>query len=89
MVLTKETKSGLINKYRRHEKDVGSTEVQIAILSERIRYLTEHLKVHKKDHHSRYGLLALVRRRQKLLTYLRRKNLQGYREIISEIGIRG
>ena len=89
MVLTKETKSGLIGKYRRHERDVGSTEVQIAILSERIRYLTEHLKMHRKDHHSRRGLLTLVRRRQKLLAYLHRKNLKGYQTIIAELGIRG
>jgi small subunit ribosomal protein S15 len=89
MVLTKEIKSALIDKYRRHEKDAGSSEVQIAILSERIRYLTEHLRVHSKDHHSRRGLLKLVRQRQKLLTYLRRKSLDRYQKIISEIGIRG
>lgn len=89
MVLTKETKSGLIGKYRRHEGDVGSTEVQIAILSERIRYLTEHLKMHSKDHHSRRGLLKLVRRRQKFLAYLRRKNLESYQKVVSELGIRG
>ena len=69
MVLTKERKKALIDKYRRHETDVGSTEVQVAVLSERISYLTEHLKVHKKDHHSRYGLLRLVRKRQRLLAY--------------------
>ena len=89
MVLTKEKKGALIDKYKLHETDVGSTEVQIAILSERISYLTEHLKVHNKDHHSRLGLLKLVRRRQKLLTYLRRTNLHSYQNIISEIGIRG
>jgi small subunit ribosomal protein S15 len=89
MVLTKESKKTLIDTYRQHETDTGSSEIQIAILSERIRYLTEHLKVHKKDHHSRRGLLRLVRKRQKLLTYLRRRNLQRYQEIISKTGIRG
>ena len=89
MVLTKEAKKDLIDKYRRHETDVGSSEVQIAVLSERIRYLTEHLKEHKKDHHTRYGLLKLVRRRQRLLTYLRRVDSQRYQTIITEIGIRG
>ncbi len=89
MVFTKEAKKDLIDKYRRHETDVGSSEVQIAVLSERIRYLTEHLKEHKKDHHTRYGLLKLVRRRQRLLTYLRRVDSQRYQTIITEIGIRG
>ncbi len=76
MALTKEVKKDLIDKYKRHETDIGSTEVQIAILSARISYLTEHLKEHKKDHHTRYGLLKLVRKRQRLLTYLRRVSLQ-------------
>ncbi len=89
MVLTKEAKKDLIDKYRRHETDVGSSEVQIAVLSERINYLTEHLKEHNKDHHTRYGLLKLVRRRQRLLTYLRRVDSQRYQTIITEIGIRG
>ena len=89
MVLTKETKKELIDKYRRHETDVGSSEVQIAVLSARISYLTEHLKAHPKDHHTRYGLLKLVRRRQRLLTYLRRVDSQRYQTIITEIGIRG
>ena len=89
MVLTKEAKKELIDKYRRHETDVGSSEVQIALLSERINYLTEHLKEHKKDHHTRYGLLKLVRRRQRLLAYLRRVSLQRYQTVITEIGIRG
>ena len=89
MVLTKEAKRDLIDKYKRHERDVGSTEVQIAILSERIRYLTEHLKMHKKDHHSRLGLLRLVRKRQKLLNYLRRIDLRRYQKVIAETGIRG
>jgi small subunit ribosomal protein S15 len=89
MVLTKEAKRALIDKYKRHETDAGSAEVQIAILSERIRYLTDHLRVHKKDHHSRLGLLKLVRKRQKLLSYLRRTNLHKYQAVIAEIGIRG
>ena len=89
MALTKDGKKALIDKYKLHDTDVGSTEVQIAILSNRISYLTEHLKVHKKDHHTRLGLLKLVRRRQRLLTYLRRVNLQSYQKIISEMGIRG
>ena len=89
MVLTKESKKALIDKYKLHDTDVGSTEVQIAILSNRISYLTEHLKVHKKDHHTRLGLLKLVRRRQRLLSYLRRANLLSYQKIVSEIGIRG
>ena len=89
MVLTKETKKGLIDKYKRHETDVGSSEVQIAVLSERIKYLTEHLKEHKKDHHTRYGLLKLVRRRRRLLAYLRRVSLQRYQTIVTESEIRG
>jgi small subunit ribosomal protein S15 len=89
MALNKEAKKALIGKYRHHDTDVGSSEVQIAVLSERISYLTEHLKIHSKDHHSRLGLLRLVRRRQKLLNYLRRSNLESYRKLIAEIGIRG
>jgi len=89
MVFTKEAKKDLIEKYKRHETDVGSSEVQIAVLSARISYLTEHLKEHKKDHHTRYGLLKLVRRRQRLLTYLRRVSQDRYQTIITEIGIRG
>ena len=89
MVLTKEAKTALIEKYRRHGTDVGSAEVQIAVLSERISYLTEHLKEHKKDHHSRFGLLKLVRKRQKLLAYLRGISSQRYQTVIAELGIRG
>ena len=89
MVLTKEAKKALIEKYRRHGTDVGSAEVQIAVLSARISYLTEHLKEHNKDHHSRYGLLRLVRKRQRLLAYLSSTSLQRYQTIIAEIGIRG
>jgi len=89
MVFTKEAKKDLIEKYRRHDTDVGSSEVQIAVLSARINYLTEHLKEHRKDHHTRYGLLKLVRRRQRLLTYLRRVSSERYQTIITEMGIRG
>ena len=89
MALSKEAKKALTDKYRHHDTDVGSAEVQIAVLSERISYLTEHLKIHSKDHHSRLGLLRLVRRRQRLLNYLRRSNLESYRKLIAEIGIRG
>ena len=88
MVLTKERKGSLIGQFRLHDKDVGSSEVQIAILTERINYLTEHFKTHKKDHNSRRGLLKLVSRRRKLLDYLKRENVDGYSEIIKELGIR-
>jgi len=89
MALTQESKKELINTYKLHEKDTGSSEVQIAILSERISYLTEHLKVHKKDHHTRNGLLKLVRHRQKLLNYLHKIDSERYGILISKIGIRG
>lgn len=88
MVLTKESKRAIIDKYKRHDIDTGSPEVQIAILSERIAYLTEHLKLHKKDHHTRYGLLKLVRQRQKLLAYLHRTAPERYSALIEKIGIR-
>lgn len=89
MVFTKEAKKALIDKYKHHDTDVGSTEIQIAVFSARINYLTEHLKEHKKDHHSRRGLLVLVRKRQRLLAYLRRSSLQRYQTLIAELGIRG
>lgn len=88
MVLTTEDKSALIIKFQRKEGDTGSPEVQIAILSERIKYLTEHFKVHAKDHHSRRGLLKLVGQRRRLLNYLRRKDVERYRTVIKELGIR-
>ena len=88
MPLTTDEKAKVIEESKQHESDTGSAEVQIALLTSRINRLTEHLKVHKKDHHSRRGLLKLVRTRQKLLTYLRRTNLQRYQEVISKIGIR-
>lgn len=89
MVLTTEAKKEIIGKYQRHERDTGSPEVQIAILTERINYLTEHLKVHKKDHHTRYGLLKLVVKRQKLLKYLYREDRKRYLDLIEKLGIRG
>lgn len=88
MPMTKEKKQTLIEKYRIHEKDTGSSEVQIALLSERISYLTEHFKTHAKDHHSRRGLLMLVGQRRRLLDYLKREDIDQYREIIKKLGIR-
>ncbi len=88
MVLTPEDKNALIIKFQRKEGDTGSPEVQIALLSERIKYLTEHFKVHAKDHHSRRGLLKLVGQRRRLLNYLRRKDVERYRAVIKELGIR-
>src|SRR3982750_4262402 len=81
-------KTATIGEYRLHETDTGSPEVQIAILSERINHLTEHLKVHKKDHHSRRGLLMLVGRRRRLLDYVRKNDVERYREIIARLGLR-
>jgi small subunit ribosomal protein S15 len=88
VVLSSDAKSELIIKFQRKEGDTGSPEVQIAILSERIRYLTEHFKVHAKDHHSRRGLLKLVGQRRRLLNYLKRKDIERYRAVIKELGIR-
>ena len=89
MVLNPESKKVIIDNYKIHETDNGSSEVQIALLSERIAYLTEHLKVHKKDHHTRFGLLKMVRHRQKLLSYVHRKDPEHYASLIAKIGIRG
>jgi small subunit ribosomal protein S15 len=88
MSLTKENKGNIINSYRIHASDTGSPEVQIALLSERISYLTEHLKTHKKDHSSRRGLLKIVGKRRRLIDYLRTYNADRYREVISKLGIR-
>ncbi|MGI8726941.1 MAG: 30S ribosomal protein S15 [Solirubrobacterales bacterium] len=88
MSLTKEKKEELVTKYGRDGEDTGSTEVQVALLTERINELTEHLRTHSKDHHSRRGLLMLVGRRRRLLRYLERSNLEGYRELVSELGLR-
>jgi small subunit ribosomal protein S15 len=83
-----ERKSALVIKYRTHEKDTGSPEVQVALLSERINMLTEHFKTHKKDHHSRRGLLRLVGQRRRLLDYLRGKDANRYKKLIEGLGIR-
>ena len=88
MVLTTETKKEIIDRFKIHGKDTGSPEVQIALLSNRITYLTEHFKTHKKDHHSRRGLLKLVGQRRKLLNYLKKLDINRYQQIIKELGIR-
>lgn len=88
MALLKEAKAGVIRQYRQHETDTGSPEVQIAVLTNRITYLTEHFKLHKKDHHSRRGLLNLVGRRRRLLDYLRRVDEGRYRAVLERLGIR-
>ena len=88
MSLTKENKETIITQYRTHVSDTKSPEVQIALLSERITYLTEHLKAHKKDHSSRRGLLKIVGKRRRLIDYLRTYNTDRYREVISKLGIR-
>ena len=87
-MLAREKKTALISKYRTHESDTGSPEVQIAILSERIGELTEHFKTHKKDHASRRGLLMMVSRRRSLLDYLRKSDPERYKEVIQKLGIR-
>jgi small subunit ribosomal protein S15 len=88
VALTKDRKTELIGSYRTHESDTGSPEVQVAILSERINYLTEHFKSHTKDHHSRRGLLMLVGRRRRLLDYLKSKDAQRYADLIKRLNIR-
>ena len=88
MALTKEDKQGLISKFGESDGDTGKTEVQVAILTERIKYLTDHLKSHKKDHHSRRGLLKLVGQRRRLLRYLEKKDVMRYRAVIKELGLR-
>ena len=88
MALTKDRKTEIIDTYKTHEGDTGSPEVQVAILSERITYLTEHFKVHGKDHHSRRGLLQLVGQRRRLLDYLKRKDTDRYAGLIRRLGIR-
>lgn len=88
MSLEKETKSNLIEKFRTHESDTGSPEVQVALLTERINMLTGHFKDHKKDHSSRRGLLKLVGQRRRLLNYLKKKDFERYRSLIGELGIR-
>jgi small subunit ribosomal protein S15 len=88
MTFTKTGKTELIKEYQTHEGDTGSSEVQIALLTGRLNYLTEHFKTHAKDHHSRHGLIKIVNRRRKLLDFLKKENLQKYQEIIKELGIR-
>ena len=83
-----EDKKKLVEQYKLHETDTGSPEVQIGLLTHRISYLTEHLKAHKKDHHSRRGLLILVGRRRKLLNYVKKNDIKRYRTIIADLGLR-
>jgi small subunit ribosomal protein S15 len=87
-VLTRDRKSEIIGTYKTHDSDTGSPEVQVAILSERINYLTEHFKTHAKDHHSRRGLLKLVGQRRRLLDYLKQKDTERYADLIRRLGIR-
>ena len=88
MSLTKEVKREIVSKHGETESDTGSTEVQIALLTRRINELTEHLRTHPKDHYSRRGLLKLVGRRRRFLTYLQKRDLEGYRALIKELGLR-
>lgn len=88
MAFSKDRKTTIIGTYKTHESDTGSPEVQVALLSERINYLTEHFKIHAKDHHSRRGLLKLVGQRRRLLDYLKSKDSERYSELIKRLGIR-
>jgi small subunit ribosomal protein S15 len=88
VALTVEKKSDIINRFQQHEADTGSPEVQVAILSERISYLTDHFKTHAKDHHSRRGLIKLVGQRRRLLNYLKKKDIDRYRSLIDTLGLR-
>ena len=88
MVLLAENKLEMIEKFRQHDSDTGSPEVQVAILTHRINYLTDHVKLHQKDHHSRRGLLVLVGRRRSLLDYLKKKDVNRYRSLIEKLGLR-
>ncbi|MBD3226054.1 MAG: 30S ribosomal protein S15 [Caldithrix sp.] len=88
MALTKEMKNDIVKKFGKDATDSGNTEVQIALLTERIKYLTDHLKSHKKDHHSRRGLLKLVGHRRRLLRYMAKQDIMRYRKLIAELGIR-
>ncbi len=88
MTMTLERKREIVVAVRAHENDTGSTKVQVALLTERINHLTEHLREQKKDHHSRRGLLMLVGRRRRFLDYLQREDLEGYRALIKELGLR-
>ena len=86
--MSKDDKSIVIEKYKQHETDTGSPEVQVALLTGRIQYLTEHLRTHRKDHHSRRGLLKMVGQRRRLLNYLSNRDVDRYRAVIAELGIR-
>ena len=88
MTLTKEQKQGIIGQFRLHDNDSGSPEVQIALLTEKIKYLTEHFKIHKTDHHSRRGLLRMVGHRRRLLDYLKTTKIDRYRAILKELNLR-
>jgi small subunit ribosomal protein S15 len=88
VALDTEQKQEIIDRYRVHDADTGSPEVQVAILSERISYLTDHFKVHAKDHHSRRGLIKLVGQRRRLLNYLKDKDIERYRALIEQLGLR-
>jgi small subunit ribosomal protein S15 len=88
VALSRDRKSGIIGSYKTHDDDTGSPEVQVALLSERINYLTEHFKIHAKDHHSRRGLLKLVGQRRRLLDYLKSKDTERYADLIKRLGIR-
>lgn len=88
MPLSLEQKESIISEYKTHESDTGSPDVQIALMSARITYLTEHLKTHKQDHHSRRGLLQLVGQRKRLLSYLAKHDIQRYRQLVERLGIR-
>ncbi len=88
MAQSAQDKKELINQYKLHDSDTGSPEVQIGLLTHRIQYLTEHLKVHKKDHHSRRGLLMLVGQRRRLLNYVKNNDIQRYRAILENLGLR-
>jgi len=88
VVLNPETKKEIIDRFKLHDKDTGSSEVQVAILSNRISYLTDHFKTHKKDHHSRRGLLKLVGQRRRLLNYLKKRDVTRYQQLIKELGLR-
>ncbi|MCB2229132.1 30S ribosomal protein S15 [bacterium] len=88
MPLNKEQKAEIVDKHKLHDSDTGSPEVQIALLTERIAYLTDHLKMHKKDFHTRHGLLKLVGQRRRLLDYLADRDIESYRDVISRLGLR-
>jgi small subunit ribosomal protein S15 len=88
MSLATEVKETIINQYRTHEGDTGSPQVQVALLTQRINELTEHFKTHKKDNHSRRGLLKMVSQRRSLLDYLKRRDIEGYHELIGKLGLR-